>query len=268
VWNQRDEGRGRLSGRLWRNFEARAVRQTPRFISNSHHGAFFLRETLGVAPGKIAVIHNGVQLAPPQKTREEWRRDLGVGDECLLACMVANVHYYKDHPTLLRAWRIVVDTLQQEGCEAVLLLAGRLDDAGDEVKALAFDLDLRGSVRFLGGVNDVPGLLRAVDFSVFSSRLEGVPNGVLESMASGLAVAATDIPGIREALGAGGNDMLAPPRDAEALADRILRLARDPGLRHDLGVANLHRVRTLYDPDRMCETTTSVISEALQTPVA
>lgn len=263
IWNQRDEGRGRVSGRIRHWFEQKAVRQTPRFISNSQHGADFLQETFGVASAQITVVRNGVQLAAPLQSREEWRQELGVDDDCLLACMVANVHYYKDHPTLLRAWRRVLDSLQQENRQAVLLLAGRLDDAGDEVKALAFDLELRQSVRFLGGVKDIAGLLQAVDFGVFSSRFEGVPNGVLESMASGLAVAATDIPGIREAVGPEGYEFLAPPGDDEALAEKILWLARNEETRTAVGQGNRNRVEMEYTPQGMCEITTELISKGL-----
>jgi glycosyltransferase involved in cell wall biosynthesis len=260
VWNQRCEGRDRVE----RWAERLAVRLTPRFIANSEQGAGFLVNKLGVPPDLVRVVYNGVQPAPPRGERDAWRERLDVSDDCLLACMVANLQIYKDHVTLLRAWRIVVDRLRAEGRGAVLLLAGRFDETHIPLKALAYDLDLRRSVRFLGQVKDVPGLLSAVDLGVHSSVNEGCPNGVLECMAAGLAVAGTDYPGIREAVGPNGYAFLAPPRDAEALAERIVALALDPAARRQAGETNRRRIETEFHPRKMIEETEAVIAEAMR----
>jgi glycosyltransferase involved in cell wall biosynthesis len=260
VWNQRCEGRDRLGRRA----ERLAIRLTPRFIANSEHGAAFLIDTLGVPPDLVRVVYNGVQPAPSHAERDAWRGRLGVSDDCLLACMVANLQIFKDHVTLLKAWRVVVERLRAEGREAVLLLAGRFDDTHTPLKALAYDLDLGRSVRFLGQVKDVPGLLSAVDLGVHSSVNEGCPNGVLECMAAGLAVAGTDYPGIREAVGPAGYAFLAPPYDAEALADRIVALALDPEARRQAGDANRRRIETQFHPHKMSEETEAVIAAAMR----
>jgi len=259
VWNQRDEGRG-LTGTL---LERRALAGTPLFISNSRHGAELLSTSLGVPPARIHVVYNGVEPLQPEGDRQSWRARLGVDDGCFLACMVANLHNYKDHETLLRAWRRVADACATNGRQAVLLLAGRFDNMHDHLKALAYDLELGRAVRFLGKVDDVAGLLAAVDLGVFSSRCEGVPNGMLECMTNGLALAGTDIPGIREALGQDGLPWLAPPADDEALATRILALAADPALRVSLGEQNRRRVAEVFAPARMYAEMTAVIAGAL-----
>ena len=131
------------------------------------------------------------------------------------------------------------------------------------MKALCFDLGLGNSVRFLGFVDDVPGLLGAVDLCVFSSKAEGVPNGVLEAMAAGLAVAAIDDPSIREALGPEGDPWLAPPGDPDALAALILDLAAHPETRERLGDANRERIQAEFSVRAMCEQTSSLIERAL-----
>jgi glycosyltransferase involved in cell wall biosynthesis len=178
--------------------------------------------------------------------------------------MVANLQRFKDHITLLKAWRVVVDRLASEGREAVLLLAGRFDDTPLNLKALAYDLELGRSVRFLGSVKDVSGLLGAVDLGVHSSVNEGCPNGVLECMAAGLAVAGTDYPGILEAVGAEGYAHLAPPGDAEALAERIIKLALDPTARRAAGSANRLRIENEFPPWNMYQKVLSVIAEGLR----
>jgi len=247
VWNQRDEGRGLTGTRL----ERRALAGMPLFISNSRHGAELLSASRGVPPAKVHVVYNGVEPMAPEGDRQSWRARLGVDDGCFLACMVANLHNYKDHETLLRAWRRVVDAIAVDSREAVLLLAGRFGNMHDRLKALAYDLELGRAVRFLDKVDDVAGLLAAVDLGVFSSRCEGVPNGMLECMMSGLALTGTDIPGIREALGEDGLPWLAPPGDDEALAGRIMALAADPALRATLGGQNRRRVAEVFAPERM-----------------
>src|SRR5205807_5418443 len=145
VWNQRDEGRDRLSPLA----ERLAVRMMPYFIANSVHGAEFLAKELKVQSEKIRIVHNGVEPPPPERGRAEWRADLGVGDDCFLACMVANLQRFKDHVTLLRAWRIVVDDMEKMGRQGVLLLAGRFDQSDVTLKALAHELRLGKRVRFL-----------------------------------------------------------------------------------------------------------------------
>jgi glycosyltransferase involved in cell wall biosynthesis len=259
VWNQRDVGVDRMG----RKGERCAVRQTPWFISNSQHGADFLVQVLGVKRNRIRVIHNGIELPEPELDRAEWRSQLGVDDDCFIACMVANLSIYKDHITLLKAWRKVVDRLTAVGRHAVLLLAGRFDNTQDLLKALAFDLELGKSIRFLGEVKDVAGLLGAADLGVFSSRNEGCPNGVLECMAARLPVVGTDISGIREAVGLEEYQFLAPPGDAETLADRLLELALNFELRAKHAALNRERIEMEFNPRRMCEETVELISSSL-----
>jgi len=259
VWNQRDEGLERMGQRA----ERWAIRQTPWFVANSQQGADFLVQELGVKPDRIWVVHNGIELADPELDRAMWRSQLGVSDNCFLACMVANLSVHKDHATLLKAWRKVVDRLDVTAHPAVLLLAGRFDNTHESLKALAYDLELGRSVRFLEKVEDIAGLLGAVDLGVFSSCSEGCPNSVLECMAAGLAVVGTDIPGIREAVGPDGHPFLAPPGDAELLADRIVELALNQELRAELGTANRRRVEMEFSPQRMCEEMVALLARGL-----
>jgi glycosyltransferase involved in cell wall biosynthesis len=257
VWNQRDEGVTPFVAEWARS----AARRTPMFISNGAAGAEFLRDSLGVDPLKIRVIQNGVEQSTANENRSQWRTKLRIGDDTFVACMVANLHDNKDHRTLLQAWKRVVDRLN--GRDAVLVLAGRHDGAYESLVSLSTDLKLNGQVRFLGQVLDVPGLLSAADVGVFSSYLEGCPNGVLESMAAGLPVAATNVEAISSILGPRGSEFLAAPNDDEALADAILKLANDSDLRVTIGAENRQRVKDRYTAPRMCESTMAVIKEVL-----
>lgn len=257
VWNQRDEGVTPFVAEWARP----AAERTSIFISNAARGAEFLKDRLGVDPSKIRVIENGIEQSTANEDRSQWRVKLKIEDEAFVACMVANLHDNKDHRTLLRAWKHVVDRFN--GRRAVLVLAGRHDGAYESLLSLSRELNLTRHVRFAGQVLDVPGLLSAADVGVFSSYIEGCPNGVLESMAAGLAVAGTDIDAIRSAVGPKGLQFLAPPKDDEALAGAILTLANDPDLRVTVGAENQRRVRERFTAPRMCESTVAVIKEVL-----
>ncbi|WP_428564570.1 MAG: glycosyltransferase family 4 protein [Solidesulfovibrio sp. DCME] len=113
-----------------------------------------------------------------------------------------------------------------------------------ELTAMAARLGLAGSVRFLGWASrdDMPDLLRRADAFVFPSRDEGMPNAVLEAMASGLAVAATAIAGNEELVEDGRTGYLVAPEDVAALAGVLTRLAGDRNLCWRLGRAGREKV--------------------------
>ncbi|MCR4411787.1 MAG: glycosyltransferase family 4 protein [Thermoguttaceae bacterium] len=255
LWNQRDAGLDLGRSRL----ERWAVRHAPAVVANAPYAAerlgrlFDLRQPIHVVP-------NGVRLDPPAADRAAWRARLGIDPHAFVACMVANIHRSKDHATLLRAWRRVVDRLAARRQNPLLVLAGRLDEPLP-VKALAFDLDLGRYVRFLGPVEDISGLLGAADLGVFSSPREGCPNGVLECMAAGLAVVATDAPGVRDVLGPAAAPCLAAPHDDTDLAERILDLLLDRARRAELGAANRRRVESQYTWEAMGRRMTEILAD-------
>lgn len=105
------------------------------------------------------------------------------------------------------------------------------------LEARAARPDLAGKVRFEGFRDDVPRWLAAADLFVLPSRLEGLPNALLEAMATGLPALATDLGGCREAVVPDESGLLVPPDDARALEDGLVRLLDDAGLRARLGAA-------------------------------
>ena len=257
MWNQRDEGIVPFASPTL----DKAVERTSHFISNSEAGARFLIDKLGVAEAKVTVIPNGVETVAPEADRRAWRELLAVDDHAFVACMVANLHLNKDHATVLRAWRKVVNEVTANGRAAVLVLAGRHDGAYESLASLASELQLNENVRFAGPVADVRGLLSAADVSVFSSRSEGCPNAVLESMAAGLPVAGTDIKGIRDLVGPVGRQFLAPVGDADLLAKVLLKMAKNPLMCERAGDFNRVRVENNFDSLRMCRETAKLLAQ-------
>lgn len=245
VWNQRDEGMGLKAGIC-----LPAVRLSSCFVSNSAAGKRFLVEIFGLRNDHVQLVSNGIALATPVRNRREWRESLGVGEDCFLVSMVANLHQFKDHATLVRAWRRVLDRAPR-GTDAVLVLAGRPAGEEQRLRMLVDELGLERSVRIAGSVSDVSGLLHASDLCVHSSFTEGVPNAVLEAMAAGVPVVATDIPGIREAVGPEGAFGLVAPKSPDAMAFKILEYMQDTALREDAAKALKERVDTRFSMPAM-----------------
>jgi glycosyltransferase involved in cell wall biosynthesis len=246
IWTQRDEGLARFPG--W--VERAGVRRARRFIANSPGGAGFVSAGLGVPTARVRVVPNAVALAEPRRARASWRAELGIASDAQVACMVANLSAQKDHRTLLAAWPLVVAALAPRVLH--LVLAGRDDGLGGALRTQVEAAGLSACVHFAGAVDDVAGLLAASDVAVHSSRSEGLPNAVLEAMASGLAVVASDIPGVRFALGEGPQP-LAAPGDPTALAAQLSALLADPRRRSALGAANRQRAQERFSISALVE---------------
>jgi glycosyltransferase involved in cell wall biosynthesis len=259
IWNQRDAG---VDARFSRTLEKLSCRQSRLFITNSPDGHAFLIEQLGVPRNKVRTIYNGTMTQPALKSRDQWRTELGIGEDGIVVSMIANIHHLKDHKTLLHAWKLLLDKVGDRR-PLKLVLAGRISESVGELLTLAHNLGIYGNVMFLGSVADVFGLLAASDFSVFSSKTEGLPNGVLEAMAAGLAICGTNLPGIRLAVGDENIRFLSPKGDAVTLCDKMGMLISDEGLRLQVGRQNRQRIAESFSVDQMVDKTVEAISAAL-----
>lgn len=259
VWNQRDRLPFTLGDRLAR----RALRGTPVIVSNSEHGAEFIA-CHGAPRERIRVIPNGVDLPPATATRSEWRRMLGVDESDLVVSSLSHLYAHKDHETLLAAWQRALARADGNRSSFMLVLAGRPEGRQGVLTALARDLGVDDRVRFVGDVEDVAGLLEASDLSVLSSPAEGCSNAVLESMAAGLPVVGTDVPGIRDALGEDQGEFLVPIGDADALAAALSRLCEDGALRRAVGERNATRQRMIYGSRTVLDDTVTAIVDGLE----
>lgn len=155
----------------------------------------------------------------------------------------------KRHATLVDA----VASLVREGQPLELWLAGSGRLLADTERR-ARDLGLDGAVRFPGYVRNVEVLEwleeGRVDVVALPSDWEGVPVSLIEALAYGVPVVASDVGGVPELVG-DGCGLLVPPRDSVALADGIRRLLRSPQLREDLSRSGRARVEREYAVERV-----------------
>jgi glycosyltransferase involved in cell wall biosynthesis len=121
----------------------------------------------------------------------------------------------------------------------------------ERLEAQARELGLGDAVRFLGHREDVPEVLHGSDLFVLPSRSEAFPNGVVEGMAAGLPVVASDVGGIPELIEHERNGLLVPVGDDQALAAALLRLIDDPVKAAALAAAARDTIQRGYSFERM-----------------
>jgi glycosyltransferase involved in cell wall biosynthesis len=243
------------------------LRNVPDVVSNSFEGRDFLVGKLGVPSDRVRVINNAV-IIPPPADGTGWRTRLGLAAGDRLVIMVANLTRYKDHETLMRAFAIAKGQ-STDSRRLLLMLAGRPEETALRLKALAFDLGLGDFVHFAGAVSEIDSLYAAANLVVHSSVTEGCPNAVLEAMAHGKCVVGTDISGLRQALGDDAREsFLAPPGNAERLAELIVRWLDADQERDAAGRRNRDRIVAEFSPDRLLDAVLNGIAKKTADRVA
>jgi glycosyltransferase involved in cell wall biosynthesis/2-polyprenyl-3-methyl-5-hydroxy-6-metoxy-1,4-benzoquinol methylase len=194
--------------------------------------------------GKIKVIYNGVDTDEfsPGKGREEFRRGIGVRPSAVLIGYAGQMMESKGLAVLLAAFKRTREVFP----ESRLVLAGRGDlEPVLREKARAYGLE--DSVIFTGFLGDTSGFMAGIDVFVLPSFwFEGFSRVIIEAMACGRPVIATDVGGNPEAVAEGETGFLVASGDAGALAGKMLALLRDPGLRARLGAGGRQRALELF----------------------
>jgi glycosyltransferase involved in cell wall biosynthesis len=121
-------------------------------------------------------------------------------------------------------------------------------------------------ITMLGMRTDVRALLSASDAFLLSSLSEGIPVTILEAMASGVPVAATNVGGVSEILDDSVTGLLAPPADARRLADALLRLVQEPKLASSIAAAAKEVVHSRFSEPSMIAAYDQVYREVADTP--
>ena len=186
---------------------------------------------------------------------ESVRKSLGIGSGEVVVTYVAEFTPTKNHEMFLEAWSKV----EKESERIHLLLVGE-GKMRPKIEAKAKPLR---RVQFLGFRNDVPQIFHASDLVVQVSKREGLPRSVMEAMAAGKPVVATDVRGNRDLVHHGVNGFLVKLGDVEALAEAILKLAYDPDLRQRMGRASQEIIKD-YSLERVLEEMASIYRKYLR----
>jgi glycosyltransferase involved in cell wall biosynthesis len=213
----------------------------------------------------VDLVRNGVPLErftpgePPEELRAEW----GLRPEHLVVTCLGRLTPWKGHRTLLHAFAQVAAARP----EARLLVVGEVafwgDEYGKELHGLTERLGLTERVVWAGFRSDVAELLRLTDVMVLPSRNEPFGRVLIEAMATGKPVIATDSGGAPEIVVPEETGLLVPPENAEALAAALLRLLGDGDLRRRMGEAGVARAREHFDVRRVVEQVQGIYGEMI-----
>lgn len=225
-----------LKRRLWTyRF---AIRYCERVVSVSDATAKWLIEKRGVPSDKVMVIPYGVNLEKyKQNPNPELKAQLQLPPDALVVGVVARLHPQKGHRYLIEAAGRIVK--QVPNVKFVLVGDGELRG---ELENMVATKGLSDTFLFLGFRNDVNELLRTFDLFVLPSLYEGLPNVILEAMATGLPVVATAVDGSPELILDDVTGFLVPPKEIDALGDKICYLLKNPELAREFGRRGRQRV--------------------------
>lgn len=204
----------------------------------------------GIMPReRTVVIPNGIDPAPyAAADGTALRRELGIPERGLLVGAVGLLNEAKGHAHLVAAAGRVLERVP----DARFAIAGEGPLRG-ALEAQIARAGLGERVRLLGYRTDVPELLAALDVLAMPSLWEGLPYVVLEAMAAGLPVVATDVNGCRDVVVAGATGELVAPADPAALAEALSRVLADGELRLRFGRAGRARVAREFSLDAMLQ---------------
>jgi glycosyltransferase involved in cell wall biosynthesis len=208
----------------------------------------------GARPERVRVIRNGVDIDSHESSRDQ-------AESRMRAVAVSRLTPVKDLHTMLRAARIVADAREEF----------HLDIVGDgpsrpDLEAFCRVLGLERHVTFHGASEDVRRFLTTATVFVQSSLSEGISLTLLEAMAAGLPIVATQIGGTPEVVEQGHTGILVAPRDPEALAGAMLTVSNDRGLARSMGRSARRRAETSFSLSRMTAAYEALYEEVLARP--
>jgi len=204
--------------------------------------------SVGVEPARVTLIRNGVDGArfAPRATR--------VRDGTPFVGYVGRLSPEKNPPLFLKTAALVLARHPQ--ARFVVIGDGPMRA---ELEALAGELAMGHAIAFHGECENMPERYRNLDVLVATSWHEGTPLAVLEAMASGLPVVATDVGGVPELVASGVTGWLAAPGDEAALAERVIALLRSPETMCRFGEAARVRATTSFSLDEQVQRTATLL---------
>lgn len=197
---------------------------------------------------KATLVGNGIDFSAITRkvgadSRRRIRNEFGIDEETHVLVNVARFEPQKGHFFLLETIKHLIPRVKRK---VAVLLVGMGPDQ-EKVEAEVRRLDLQDVVHLTGFRKDVPDIFAASDVSVMSSHYEGIPRALMESMALGLPVVATDVPGTRTLIQSGRTGLLVEYGDVPGFSGAIAKVLNDPTLAKILGENGKYLVKTKFN---------------------
>ncbi|TVR80165.1 MAG: glycosyltransferase [Rhodospirillales bacterium] len=252
-------------GQLWRRALMRrvALARSDRLVVPSETLADLAREVWKIPAGKTLVVPNGVDVV-------RFAAEAGVTTALFRAApsevVIGTVAPLRPEKRLSRLLRVVARVRQHHQTVRLVIAGNGPERTALESEAAA--LGLGGSIRFLGHVDAVETILPGFDIFALMSDTEQMPNSVLQAMAAARPVVATDVGDVSRIVAPENRPFVCPRHDEDRLADVVIRLALDAGLRRRLGQRNRERVCRDFALDTMVCRYQAILDEAVAGPRA
>jgi L-malate glycosyltransferase len=262
IASKRETGEVRSSNQ--KIAEKQAFRLARAVVANAAAVKKYLIENGSAKAEKISVIYNGLDFKRFENLENASRRQilesLSLPPDRKLVAIVANFrHAVKNQEMFLRAARIV----KEKHASAAFVLAGE-GERLPAMKQLAAELEIETDAFFVGSSVRVAELLTVSCIGVLASRAEGFSNSILEYMAAGLPVVATDVGGAREAVVDAANGFIVRSDDERAMAENISYLLENEEIRRAMGERNKRKAKENFSCQSQREKTLALYEKLWQ----
>lgn len=210
--------------------------------------------TIPVPAEKISVVQNGINLEKFDKIKysgEEIRSTFGISKNKTVVTLIGRITPGKGHNEFINAAEIINKSLNEN---TVFLITGNAVKEEilfeNEVKNLVSSRGLK-NIFFTGYRNDIAQVLAATDILAFPSHEESFGITLLEAMAMGVPVVASNNAGIKDIIPSEEFGILVPPKDHRLLAEGLLKLINDSALRNKLASGGRRRVIENFDIEKI-----------------
>jgi glycosyltransferase involved in cell wall biosynthesis len=223
-------------------------------------------DTSPIDPSNVVTLHDAIDTArftPGAHRGDAVRKEFGLTDRHVIIGALGRFSPGKGHEELLRAAASICPARP----DVRFLIVGEASRGevlyAEKIRRMARDLGLEGRVIFAGFRMDVPEVMAAFDLFAFPSHAEAFGVVLIEAMAMGKAVVSTNCDGVVDIVVNGQTGITVPRRDAERLADGLLKLVDDPKRRAEMGAAGRRRVELLFDREHQMQKLESIYEEVL-----
>jgi glycosyltransferase involved in cell wall biosynthesis len=246
--------------------ERALARHTDAIVAISTRIRDELLETYGIGSARqYRVVPLGFDLDAftriDDAARQRARETMDVPAGAVVVTTVGRLTAIKQHDLFLRMAALVA----RHHPDAVFLIAGD-GELRPDLERTARDLELGARIRFLGWRRDLANVYAATDVFVLTSRNEGTPVALIESMAAGVPGVSTDVGGVRDVIRSTTEGIVVPRDDGEELAKHVGVLLADPDRRRAIGIHARKSVIARYAIDRLLSDVSALYRQLISTP--
>ena len=243
-----ERGAARWKSKFYLLIDRVLARFSDKIMANSNGVVDFYVSESGISRDKFLVVHNGVDVDKfrRQQISLKIKQELNIPQGNAVIGTIGRLMAQKGYKFFLMAAKLI----QQRFPSVNFLIVGEGLEL-EELRSLSHKLEIADNVIFAGFRDDIPEILSIFDIFVSSSLYEGLPNVVLEAMASGLPVVATNVEGSSEVVIDGKTGFLVPAKNYMILAEKVLFFLENVDLARKMGQMGKERVEKEFSFDKM-----------------